>query len=193
MALTSLIAEISQRLTTAFAQLDGWFAAPAPLRAYRPADGGWTIDEILEHVALTNHFLLILIEKGAAKALKNAHGLDLATELATRQSARARLDEISQPGAFKWMRPDHMAPQGLKPGPEVAATLRQQRQQCLAVLARLPNGEGVLHRTTMSVHELGKMDVYDFAYFLAKHAERHLGQIAGVVAEYEAPGRQEAV
>jgi hypothetical protein len=140
-------------------------------------------------VALTNHFLLILIEKGATKALKNAHGLDLATELANRQSARARLDEISQPGAFKWMRPDHMAPQGLKPGPEVAATLQQQLRQCLAVLARLPNGEGVLHRTSMTVNELGRMDVYDFVYFLAKHVERHLAQIAAVAGEYQARNR----
>ena len=181
-----LIAEISQRLTAAFRELDGWLAAPASLRSYRPADGGWTVEEILEHVALTNHYLLILIEKATAKALKNAHGLDLAAELAARQSARARLDEISQPGAFKWMRPDHMAPQGLKSGAEVAATLREQLQQCRAVLARLPNGEGVLYRTTMTVNDLGKMDVYDFVYFLAKHAERHLAQIARVVAEYEA-------
>jgi hypothetical protein len=176
---TLLIAEISQRLTTAFDQLNGWFAAPAPLRCYHPAKGGWTIDEILEHVALTN-----LIEKGATKALKNAHELDLATELAIRQSARVRLDEISQPGAFTWMRPDHMAPHGLKSGPEVAATLRLQLQQCKEVLGRLPNGEGVLYHTTMSVNDLGKMDVYDFVYFLAKHVERHLGQIGQVVAEY---------
>jgi hypothetical protein len=188
MVLTPLIAEISQKLTAAFGLLDNWFAAPAAVRDYHPANGGWTIDEILEHVALTNHYLLILIEKGAAKALKNVHGLDLATELATRQSARARLDEISQPGAFTWMRPDHMAPQGLKTGPEVAATLRQQLQQCLAVLGGLPNGEGVLHRITMSVNDLGRMDVYDFVYFLAKHVERHLAQIEQVAAEYRARG-----
>ncbi|GAA4035498.1 hypothetical protein GCM10022409_20240 [Hymenobacter glaciei] len=184
-----VIAEINQKLETAFAQLDDWFAAPEAIRRYHPADGGWTIDEILEHVALTNHYLLILIEKGAAKALKNAHGLDLATELDARQSARVRLDEISQPGAFKWMRPDHMAPHGLKSGPEVAATLRQQLHQCQAVLSRLPNGEGVLCRTTMTVNELGKMDVYDFVYFLGKHAERHLAQIAGVATEYQAQSR----
>ena len=187
--LTSVIAEINQKLETAFSQLAGWFAAPDDLRRYRPANGGWTIDEILEHVALTNHYLLILIEKGAAKALKNAHGLDLATELAARQSVRVRLDEISQPGAFTWMRPNHMAPGGLKSGPEVAATLRQQLRQCQAVLGRLPNGEGVLYRTTMTVHELGKMDVYDFVYFLAKHAERHLAQIDGVVTECQAGRR----
>ena len=186
MLLTDVIAEINQKLTTAFDQLADWFGAPEPLRRYQPTGGGWTIDEILEHVALTNHFLLILIEKATMKALRNAHGLDLATELAARQSARARLDEISEPGAFKWMRPDHMAPQGLKSGAEVAVTLRQQLRQCQAVLARLPNGEGMLYRTTMSVNDLGKMDVYDFVYFLAKHAERHLAQITAVAAEYQA-------
>lgn len=181
-----LIAETNHKLEVAFDALAGWFGAAGPLLHYRPAHGGWTIAENLEHVALTNHFLLILIEKGATKALKNAHGLDLTTELAARQSVRARLDEINQPGAFTWMRPDHMAPQGLKTGLEVAATLRQQLQQCQAVLGRLPNGEGVLHKTTMSVHDLGKLDVYDFVYFLGKHAERHLAQIAKAAAEYSA-------
>ena len=181
---TSLIAEINQKLTSDFGQLDDWFAAPGPVRGYRPANGGWTIDDILEHVALTNHYLLILIEKGATKALKNAHGLDLATELANRQSVRGHLDEIGRPGAFRWMRPEHMEPRGLKSGPEVAATLREQLQQCQTVLARLPHGEGVLYRTTMSVNNLGKLDVYDFVYFLAKHAERHVFQIEQVAAEY---------
>ncbi len=186
---TILIAEIKQQLETDFDALASWFGAAGSLRHFRPANGGWTIAENLEHVALTNHYLLILIEKGATKALQNAHGLDLTTELAARQSVRARLDEINQPGAFTWMRPDHMAPQGLKTGPEVAATLRQQLLQCQAVLNRLPNGEGVLYKTTMSVHDLGKLDVYDFVYFLGKHVERHLAQIAKVAAEYSAAAR----
>ncbi|MDQ2769831.1 MAG: DinB family protein [Bacteroidota bacterium] len=181
---TELIAETNQKLAVDFGALDRWFAAPTLLRSYHPANGGWSVDQILEHVALTNHYLLILIEKGATKALKNAHGLDLATELANRQSVRAHLDEIGRPGAFTWMRPAHMEPRGLKTGPEVAATLHQQLQQCQAVLARLPHGEGVLYRTTMSVHDLGKLDVYDFVYFLAKHAERHVTQIEKVAEEY---------
>ena len=189
MNLTGLIAETNQKLAVDFGALDSWFAAPAPVRSYRPANGGWSIDQILEHVALTNHYLLILIEKGATKALKNAHGLDLATELANRQSVRAHLDEIGRPGAFAWTRPEHMEPRGLKSGPEVAATLQQQLQQCRAVLARLPHGEGVLHRTTMSVHDLGKLDVYDFVYFLAKHAERHVAQIEKVADEYRGQNR----
>ncbi|MFD2718549.1 DinB family protein [Hymenobacter monticola] len=183
---SAFIAEINYALETAFNRLAKWFEAPSSLRAYRPASGGWAIDEILEHVALTNHYLLILIEKGAAKALKNVHSLNLEAELAVRCSEPNKLKEIANPQAFAWVRPEHMEPRGLKTGPEVAAALRQQLRACQQVLTRLPNGEGVLYRTTMTVNALGKIDVYDFVHFLAKHAERHLVQIQNVAAEYSA-------
>lgn len=186
---SALIAEIDQALETAFNRLAEWFEAPVLLRTYRPANGGWTVDEILEHTALTNHYLLILIEKGATKALKNAHNLNLEEELAARPSEQIKLGQIANPQAFAWVRPEHMEPRGVKSGPEVAATLRQQLQACQQVLRRLPNGEGVLYRTTMTVNSLGKIDVYDFVHFLVKHAERHLMQIHKVAAEYSAAGR----
>ena len=180
-----LIPEINQILVSAFSQLGDWFDAPSPLRAHRPLAGGWSIDEILEHVALTNHYLLILIEKGATKALKNHHNLDLATELSAQQFDRTKLDQIGQHRSFPWVRPEHMEPKGAIPSAEVATTLREQLRQCQQVLSRLPNGEGVLYRTTMSVNGLGKIDVYEFVYFLAKHAERHVTQIKKVAAEYQ--------
>jgi hypothetical protein len=179
-----LIAEINRALVAAFTRLAERFEAPISLRTYRPANGGWTIDEILEHVALTNHYLLILIEKGATKALKNAHNLDLVQELASRESNHTKLEEIAQPHSFTWIRPEHMEPHGLKSGLEIATTLQQQLQKCQEILRQLPNGEGVLYQTTMTVNALGKLDVYDFVYFLAKHAERHLIQIQKIVAEY---------
>ncbi|MBO2008157.1 DinB family protein [Hymenobacter negativus] len=179
----ALIAEINHALVSAFDQLNEWFAAPGPLRVYRPASGGWTIDEILEHVALTNHYLLILIEKGATKALKNLNNLDLATELANLHFERDKLNQIGQHRAFPWIRPEHMEPRGEKSPLEVAITLQQQLHQCQAVLARMPNGEGVLYHTTMTVNALGKIDVYELVYFLAKHAERHVTQIQQVAAE----------
>jgi hypothetical protein len=41
----------------------------------------------------------------------------------------------------------------------------------------MPNGEGILYKTTMSVNDLGKIDVYQYIYFLAQHAKRHLAQM----------------
>lgn len=183
MKIEALIAEIDQMLLSAFAALDAWCAAPAPVRSYRPLRGGWTADEILEHVALTNHYLLILIEKGTAKALKNARAADLAAELANHAFERAKLDEVGRHEALAFERPEHMAPKGLRTAAEVRATLHQQRRQCQQVLRLLPNGEGVLCRTMMSVNELGKIDVYAFVYFLAKHVERHVTQMEKTVAE----------
>lgn len=181
----AIIVRIRQALDAAFAQLDTWFDHPAAERHYRPQNGGWTVDEVLEHVGLTNHFLLILIDKGAAKALKNQAGLDLATELQGYQFSDPRLDEIGLHKSFEWIRPAHMEPTGNKPLADVRQQLHEQLRHCHRVLDALPNGEGVLYRTTMTVNELGKIDVYQYLYFLARHAERHLTQLARIRAEYE--------
>jgi hypothetical protein len=45
------------------------------------------------------------------------------------------------------------------------------------LLNKIQNGEGVLQTTMMSVNNLGKIDVYSYLYFLAKHAERHVSQM----------------
>ncbi|RTQ48823.1 DinB family protein [Hymenobacter gummosus] len=182
----AVIGHIRQALDEAFARLDAWFDHPAAERQYRPQSGGWTIAEVLEHVGLTNHFLLILIDKGAAKALKNQAGLDLAAELQHYQFSDPRLDEIGLHKSFEWIRPAHMEPTGTRPLAEVRRQLREQRAHCHRVLDALPGGEGVLYRTTMSVNDLGKIDVYQYVYFLARHAERHLTQLARTAAEFAA-------
>ena len=182
--ISDLLAHIQAELEEAFAQLDAWFAAPIAVRHFQPVDGGWTVDQILEHTALTNHFLLILIEKGATKALRNSAGLNLAQELGHYQFKQHLLEDIGISRSFAWMRPEHMEPQGQKSSVEVQAQLQEQLQQCLHSLARLPNGEGVLYRTTMSVNGLGKIDVYEYLYFLAKHAKRHVMQMERNAAEY---------
>src|SRR4051812_631263 len=108
MEIQPLIAEIRALLTNSFAQVDAWFDQPADLRGYVPADQGWSIDEVLTHIGLTNHFLLILIEKATAKARLNTRGLDLATELAHYQFQREKLDAIGVLHSFAWVRPEHM-------------------------------------------------------------------------------------
>jgi hypothetical protein len=85
MPIASLLPELSSYLTDTFALVDQWFDQPAAVREYRPADLGWTTNEVLAHIALTNHYLLVLIQKGTTKALANMQGRDLAAELATYQ------------------------------------------------------------------------------------------------------------
>jgi len=182
-----LLAELKSFVTDTFAEVDTWFDLPADLRTYQPADGGWTTDEVLIHIGLTNHYLLILIEKGTAKALANVQGLDLATELAHYQFPREKLASIGVLHAFDWVRPAHMEPRDHpQPLPAVRQQLHAQVAQTLACLDQLPNGEGLRYYTTMTVNGLGKINVYEYVYFLAQHARRHLTQMQANAAEYEA-------
>jgi hypothetical protein len=184
-----LLSELRGFVTDTFAEVDAWFDQPADLRAYSPADGGWTTDEVLTHIGLTNHYLLILIEKGTAKALANAQSLNLATELARYQFPREQLAAIGVLHGFDWVRPGHMEPrEHPQPLPAVRQQLHAQVAQTLACLGRLPHGEGLLYTTTMTVNGLGRLNVYEYIYFLAQHARRHLTQMRDNAAEYAAAG-----
>jgi len=43
---------------------------------------------------------------------------------------------------------------------------------------------GVLHKTSMSVNSLNKLDVYQYIYFLLKHMQRHIQQMEQIESEY---------
>ncbi len=171
------INEIRLGLNDITQHVDTWFDKPEALRQYRPPNNGWTIDEILEHISLTSHFLLKLIDKGAEKALRNAGQCNLDQELAHYVFERDQLDEIGLYKSFNWMRPEHMEPTGTADMPAVRRLVQMQRDRCLDWLGKMPNGEGILYKTTMSVNDLGKIDVYQYIYFLAQHAKRHLAQM----------------
>ena len=180
LSIHTIITNVRQALIQTFTEVDGWFDTPAELLAYVPETGGWRIEQILEHISLTNHFLLILIDKGRIRVLKSADEERLREALAGYVFNSLALDEVGKPGSFDWMRPDHMEPTGKIALAEVRATLHQQHRSCLDTLEALPNGEGVLSKTTMTVNNLGKLDVYQYLYFLAQHARRHLTQMSRV-------------
>jgi hypothetical protein len=177
MPIKSIIKDIETTLIQTFNNVDEWFDKPEATRQYRPQNGGWTIDEILEHIELTSHFLLKLIDKGTIKALKNKDKVDLSTELATYTFQKDAIDTIGIHKSFAWIRPEHMEPKGEKTQETVRKDMKIQLDRCLNYLQKLPNGEGILCKTTMTVNGLGKIDVYEYLYFLAKHAERHITQM----------------
>jgi len=183
MNLKEYINVIQILLVQTHSELLDWFNEPQPILDYRPSDGGWTIFEILEHIALTSHYLLILIDKGAAKALKNINNLDLEEELAHSKFDFVALQNISQHKSFEWIRPEHMEPTGEKSELEIRSQLIGQLNRCLTHLENLKNGEGLLYSTTMTVDNLGKLNVYEYIYFLNAHAMRHLQQMDENVRE----------
>ena len=185
MSIQTIIIYIKTFLVDTFSTIDTWFNKDADLRNYRPLNGGWTINEILEHIGLTNQFLLILIDKGTNKALQNVHHLDLQTELQNHVFHWDKLTEVGLHKSFTWIRPEHMEPTGKKPLEEVRSQLKEQVTHCIEYLDRLKNGEGVLYKTTMSVNDLGKINVYEYMYFLAQHGQRHIMQMQKNEAEFK--------
>jgi len=62
-----LIQDIKAHLKFSFDEVYKWFEKDKATLNYQPSNGGWTIEHILEHIYLTNFYLLILIEKGSKK------------------------------------------------------------------------------------------------------------------------------
>lgn len=179
---------VQQTLSETMAELDTWFEQPDESRGYQPQDGGWSIQKILEHITLTSHYLLLIIRQGQEKALRRA---GRGEQVEAGESDLERLAPIGHPDAFPWIRPEHMEPAGTSLT-EIHERLHTQYQECLTFLAALGHGEGALYTVRMSVQNLGKMDMYQWLYFLALHQKRHIAEMEQVLQEWQQQAIQEA-
>lgn len=178
MTIENIIQNLKKDLIRTFAIADEWYDKHDELHRFKPFPDQWNVAEVLEHVSLTNQYLLALIEKGCDKALRRHNAQEKFDDRINGYTlAIPALLEIGESGSFTWHRPEHHQPQGVKPLEELRFTMRDQLFRCLFVLECLPNGEGVLHQTTMSVNGIGKLDVYQYLYFLSLHVKRHLTQM----------------
>lgn len=167
------IRRIELELHETFAALDICFDLPLELRQVQPAVGEWSIDEILEHITLTSHFLMITLRQSLGKVLRRAQEQPLPDG----ESDLDRIIRISDPDAFDWTRPEHMEPTRSKSSEAVRTLMREQGQECLQILSQISHGEGALHTVSMSVQNLGRLDMYEWLYFLVQHAKRHIVEI----------------
>ncbi|MCS3868348.1 hypothetical protein J3D55_001264 [Chryseobacterium ginsenosidimutans] len=172
-----LIQDIKTHLKLSFVEVDKWFDKDKETLNFQPSNEGWTIQQILEHIYLTNFYLFILIEKGSKKAMRNYLNLDLNLELQHYSFDKEKFEKVGEYGAFKWIRPEHMEPKGELNLSEIRNLISQQYHECLNYLDLMKNGEGLLCKTTMTVNGLGKINVYEYIYFLSLHAQRHVTQM----------------
>jgi hypothetical protein len=176
MLFKDFLSVVKNSLKENLSEIDKCFTKPESVRNYRPENGAWTINEILEHVKLTNDFLLILINKAKDKAVKNPSKLDI-SHFEYEKDVLEKLEDIGRHKSFHWIRPEHMEPKGDISLDEVREKIKEQEDTCLKVLELLKNGEGLDVKTKMSVNDLGKIDVYQYIYFLSLHAKRHIEQM----------------
>lgn len=172
-----VITRINSEMNQTFDELFNWFECENNLLRYKPANNGWTVAQILEHITLTNHFLMVLIRKGVNKAIEKSRKVNIDEIVVGYDLNWDALKAIGVHQSFEWNRPAHMEPLGNKSLSEIKATMLHQLIECLELLHSIKNGEGILHTTTMSVNSLGKIDVYHYLYFLIQHAQRHLTQL----------------
>jgi hypothetical protein len=174
--------QVRETTINVFDELDTWFDKAEAIRSFKPSPEEWSINENLEHITLTSHFLMIVIKNGVEKCLKRAQNQPI-------PEGESDLDFMAAIGvndSFYWHRPEHMIPKGEKPIGQIREIMRQQQSECLQLLDSMPNGEGKLHKVRMSVHELGKIDMYQWLYFVALHAKRHHQQIEDVYHLWQA-------
>lgn len=175
--------ELRARVEREFAACAKLCDAPPVVWQQRPSEDAWNGAEIVEHVALANHFLGLLAAKFLAKSLARARrGATLPAE----PPDLARLAEIA-PHAFAWRHPEHMAPTGALSREELRARLCAQRDGLLAGLDAAPLGEGSLARVRVSVVGGDRLDFYELAEFIRLHAARHRAQFARNVATLNGP------
>lgn len=77
-----------------------------------------------------------------------------------------------------------MEQSGKKPSSEILELLRQQQRECLEILEHLKNVEGSLFLVQLSVNDSGRIDLYQWLFFIAQHAKRHIAQVENNLEEW---------
>lgn len=188
----NVIQSVREALLTNFRELDTWFEKDFDLLHFKPDTNQWNIREVLEHISLTNYFLLLIINKSTRRALERKRSANAIILPADYQDKFDKIDVIGS-RSFGWIRPEHLEPSGLQDMRDIRALLKQQFAQCMYNLSLLKNGEGMLVLTNMSVNHLGKLDIYQYIYFLTKHIERHIRQMQRLAKQYDGASTEDDV
>jgi hypothetical protein len=171
-AVEASIAALARSLDAHFAALEPWLACDEGLWRRRTAAGSWSVGEVLEHVALCNRYLLMLIEKLRRRALRR---LAAGAPLPRTASDLSVLDALAQ-RELRWSHPPHMTPTGTAERGAIARELAVQREHCHELLRELPHGEGALESQRMSVVG-ARLDLYQYLRLVELHLVRHLRQM----------------
>jgi len=143
---------------------------------YKAAPDRWSPAEIVEHLALTEDFLMGRIKDGVMKAPASREPRDL----------RAMDDKILGVVAdrtFTAKAPEPVTPAGKFASPQAAlAAFIERRSRTIEFLKNTPD-----LRAHVSDSPLGKADGYQMLLFISAHTERHTKQLLEAMADPKFP------
>lgn len=153
-------------------------ATPAAQRAVRPGEGRWSVDEVVEHLALTERrftgFMVAALERAGDQVSAGAD-MPPRTPLPERVAILMR-DRI----AHRRVAPDAVQPTG-RLDTAAARTQLDAARQALQTTLLAADGRAL----GIATHEhpvMGVLDVYQLAELVGRHEARHTEQIREIAA-----------
>lgn len=173
------INKIRTELIQAFDQAFDVFSTREDVLYYKPANEGWSIYQVLEHVLLANYFLLRIVNKQTERAMQLAATSKVISDPDAYKIDEAKLKRMELTGSYVWVSQRFTEPVGDMPLLQLKMTLHDQVNEILGLL----KNRAVID-ANLKTFETGKIDALHYLYFLVQHMQRHLGQISRIKAEF---------
>ena len=145
------------------------------------ADGRWSIEEILHHLALTDE----ANGKLMGGMLKKAESINLDPDPSPDGSEVHSLDEFEDAVKTRAQAPDFVTPRSHIPAEESLARLAASRERLIGAVEKL--GKYDLYQLTYPHPLLGNLHLYQWLVIAGRHEARHTAQIKKIKAEPEFP------
>jgi hypothetical protein len=165
---------VREELKSIFDALDKRFVLHPKLCRYKTSPEQWCIAKILEHITLFNRYFIRMIRWSSEKAIEWGQ----IAPITGTESDLGRIRNIGDINLCAWLQPSNSLTLV-----EIREQMRSQVQELLDLLEQMPNGEGSIQGAIIG--QLGRMDIYEWLFFLAQHARRHEIEITRVVQAYD--------
>jgi uncharacterized damage-inducible protein DinB len=140
----------------------------------RPGPDQWSIGEILSHLRIIEGQVTQVLARQSAKARKNGAGPDPGTESVLHSLDRFAIEVVRE----KITTPAFSRPEGGGPKQELLDGLARSRRELLGEIDAAADLD--LSQVSFPHPVFGRLTMYEWILFIAKHELRHKAQIESV-------------
>ena len=147
--------------------------------AFQPAEGKWSIGEILDHLCLAERS----IARVASRILQQAAGRGLIGEPGSMEPRTSAIDLAIYNQAVA--APESVRPSSGQPLARLLSSLEESRERLLEVSSRVDGR--VVGNITIRHFQLGELHFYQWLALEAAHESKHLAQIRQIKSQLDFP------